>query len=406
MRLALVLILAALIAPSAEAATGPCLPGGTQQCTVWSGKVVYVNDGDTFDAIIGGHRQTVRFTAVQALELRTYKVTHRTGECVAVQAANTLERWLRQAHNRVRLTARNPNARASKGRILRGVQIKRGGRWRDVGEMLVREGLAAFMTNVTETQFNVAYNRAQQEAAREGKPLFDPDHCAPGPQQSVPIQVWVNSDPIGIDAQNVNGERVVIRNLSAAETLHLGGWSVRTGTMRKYPVPAGTTVAPGASLALRVGHGTDDANTLFWGLDENAFPNMDDARHLGSGAYLFDPQGDVRAFMLYPCVVACTDPRQGTLEVSAHPQRPESITVRNVSSAPVDLYGLELSVKGSAYPFPERATLAPGASRRVDVAEDWGVSGYELPDPGGAVILRTPADVRIDCDAWGSGSCQ
>ncbi|MEA2124071.1 MAG: competence protein ComEC [Solirubrobacteraceae bacterium] len=404
---AITIILAAALlvaAAPASARKGPCAPGSSARCTLWTGKVVYVNDGDTFDAIIGGRRQTVRFTSIQALELTTYKLGHRTGECHAVETANRTEHLLKQAHNRVRLSARNPGARASKGRLLRGVAIKLHGRWRDLGEMLLREGRAAYMTNVTERQFNVVYNRAQQEAAHEGINLFDPDHCKPGPQQELPIQVWANTDPVGIDEQHVNGEQVKIRNLGTVP-LALGGWSVRSGTMRKYRIPAGTSVAPGATLTVHAGHGSNDADELFWGLDQPTFPNMGDARHLGSGVYLFDPQADVRAYMLYPCVVACTDPRQGALTVTGHPQRPESATVRNVSTTAFELYGLELSVKGSAYAFPEGAILRPGASRTVDVARDWGSNDLEMPDAGGSVTLRTPGDIRIDCDAWGSGSC-
>jgi hypothetical protein len=38
---------------------------------------------------------------------------------------------------------------------------------------------------------------------------------------------------------------------------------------------------------------------------ENA---TDDGRSLGDGAYLFDPQGDIRAWMTYPCVGTCPQP--------------------------------------------------------------------------------------------------
>jgi micrococcal nuclease len=405
-RTVLIIIALALLAVAAPAAArkGPCFPGSKSRCTTWTGKVVYVNDGDTFDAIVNGKRETIRFIAVQTLELSTYKLGHRTGECPAVQAANFTERTLRQAHNRVRLTARNPNARASKGRYLRGVAIKLHGRWQDLGEIIVRKGLGSYMTNVDETQYNVRYNRAVQEAAHDGLHLFNPQNCRPGPQQHVPIQLWAHTDPVGIDEQHVNGEQVQVRNLGT-ETLNVGKWSVRSATMRRYTIPAGTTIAPGATLTVHAGHGSNGAGDLFWGLSQPTFPNMGDERHLGSGAYLFDRDADVRASMLYPCVVACTDPRQGVLKVSAHPQRPESATVRNVSTAPVELYGLELSVKGSAYAFPEGAVLRPGGSVTTDVARDWGSNNLEMPDPGGSLTLRTPGDIRIDCDSWGSGSC-
>jgi micrococcal nuclease len=55
-----------------------------------------------------------------------------------------------------------------------------------------------------------------------------------------------------------------------------------------------------------VGSGSSSGTQFFWGLADAAFENAtDDERALGDGAYLFDPQGDIRAWMTYPCRVAC-----------------------------------------------------------------------------------------------------
>ena len=43
---------------------------------------------------------------------------------------------------------------------------------------------------------------------------------------------------------------------------------------------------------------------------------------MGDGAYLFDPQGDLRASMTYPCRIACTDPYQGAVERDGQAARP------------------------------------------------------------------------------------
>lgn len=403
--IAVLTLLAAVLVAPAEAAKGPCLPGGKQRCHIWQGKVISVNDGDTFDAMVGGVRERIRFTAIQALELKDHAHNHRTGECHAIEATLRVEALLRKAHQRVRLAALNPGARDPKqNRRLRGVALKVDGKLRDLGELLIGEGRAAFMANTTETQFNAAYIRAQQEAEQDRIGLFDTDHCKAGPQQDVPIQVWANTDPLSIDNDHVNDEQVVIRNLGA-ETLKLTGWTVRTGTMRKYYFKKGASVAPGKSLVLHVGHGTDSAGNLFWNQDTSVFPNMGPPFNLGSGAYLFDPQGDNRAWMLYPCVIGCSDPRQGMLKVTAEYKRDEAIVVRNVSSGPVDLYGLEAAVQGSAYAFKEGTVLAAGASKRVSVAKDFNSPKNIMPDAGGYAEVRTPAGVRLDCDAWGSGRC-
>jgi hypothetical protein len=56
-----------------------------------------------------------------------------------------------------------------------------------------------------------------------------------------------------------------------------------------------------------VGRGDDDIDTLYWGLREPVFTNASGApRYLGDGAFLFDPQGDIRAYDMYPCRLACT----------------------------------------------------------------------------------------------------
>jgi hypothetical protein len=50
-----------------------------------------------------------------------------------------------------------------------------------------------------------------------------------------------------------------------------------------------------------VGRGINTATTLYWGLKRPAFENVRSDRGIGDGAYLFDPQGDLRAWMIYPC---------------------------------------------------------------------------------------------------------
>jgi len=57
---------------------------------------------------------------------------------------------------------------------------------------------------------------------------------------------------------------------------------------------------------VRIGHGTDHDSTYYWGLDEPIFANATGgAKWLGDGAWMFDPQGDLRAWYMYPCRAAC-----------------------------------------------------------------------------------------------------
>lgn len=353
------------------------------------------------------------------MELRVYspRPSRRRGECHAVETTARLERLIRRAGGRVRLAAHNPAGRQGKGRLRRAVAVRRGGRWLDLGETLIREGHALWLPGTDELAWNARYNRAQQEAAQAGRNMWNPVHCGVGPAQDVPLRVWASSDPLGNDEANINGEWIKVRNLSPATPVDLGRWWVRDSMLRRYTFRPGTLLAPGATVTVHVGRGTDGPSTFFWGLDHPIFENaIDDGRDLGDGAFLFDPEGDLRAWMLYPCLVACADPLQGAVELSAHPRQPESVSVRNVSDRPVDLYGYQLRLPGSSYAFEEGPALPPGETLVVEVAGDpaddtalrrhWGVDRYMLVDAGGAIRLSTFTGIDVACAAWGDGACR
>jgi endonuclease YncB( thermonuclease family) len=396
------------------------MPGqASARVHVWPAKFVSINDGDTIDARINGRVQTVRLSSVQAMEQHTYNSKHRTGECNAVEATVRLEQLIHESHGRLRLSAQDPRSR-SDVRLRRSVAVRIHGRWRDTGRILIREGHALFMSGQVEDRWNKIYNEAEQRARLDGRGLWDPTHCGSGPYQDVPLRLWVNWDPPGVDSQDVNGEYVKVRN-HGARTVELGGWWLRDSLLRRFTFPPGTQLAPGHTLTLHVGHGASAGETFYWGLDGPAFENAyglsdpKDGRNRGDGAYLFDPHGDIRAAMVYPCLVACTDPNAGALQVTAHPRRPESVFVRNVSAQAVDLYGYELALHGSSYDFGEWPALAPGQTLEVDVNGDpsddtalhryWGLNRLMLPDSGGAVRVQTFDSITLACDAWGSGSC-
>jgi micrococcal nuclease len=412
------ILLALVVAPSAQARSARCFGGSTgPMCTVWSGKVTDVNDGDTIDVRFGGRRREIRLRAIQAMEMTKYNKRARRGPCHSVDATVALERTLRRAGNRVRVSTRTVDGRDNLGRLRRYIAVRRGGRWRDVGELLLEQGHVLWMDSTADTTWNERYNLAQQRAAQRGRNLWDPVECGRGPQQDLPIDVWVNWDAFGSDAENVNGEWIKIRN-RGGRALELGGWWVRDAMLRRFTFPRGTSVAPGATTTVYIGRGSNRPPSVFhWNQRQPVFENANgDGRHLGDGAYLFDPRGDLRAHMLYPCVVACTDPRRGAIEVEARPRRPESITVRNVSARTIDLYGTQLALtRGSAYDFGPDSALGPGEEIVVEVEGDpgddtrlrrhWGVDGYMLADRGDAMRLRTYSGIVIACDAWGDADC-
>jgi endonuclease YncB( thermonuclease family) len=402
--LAAVALLAA--ASTARAATtGSCRGDGSAPiCHFWSGKAVSINDGDTIGVDIDGdgtHREyQVRFTGVQAMEQTRYSsiASKRRGQCHALQATNLVQRMLRKSHWRVRLAAQDPRSHADV-RLQRSIWVRVDGRWQDLGSMLMAAGDTLFMGTAPEWAWNDTYNRLGQEARLKGIGLWDPTHCGVGPDQDVPLRVWANWDPQGVDSQNLDGEWIKVQNLSPTRSISLGRWWVRDSMNRRFTFPSDTVLVPGETATVHTGSGTRSGNTFYWGLPVTLFPNIDRIG-LGDGAYLFDPQGDLRQEMIYPCLVACTDPYQGAVAITAHPRGVESVTVRNVSRAPVDLYGYGVMMPTVIVPFDPGTVLAPGQSIWVNAPP-----GPLLPDAGGSVRVSTFSGVTLACDAWGSGRC-
>src|SRR4051794_5178822 len=100
--LPLLLLLLCLPATATASTKAPCVPGSTvtPTCTIWEGKVAWVDDGDTVHVKLRGVRSPlhVRITGIQAMELSVYG-DHRSrqGACHAVDATNRLEQPVKEA---------------------------------------------------------------------------------------------------------------------------------------------------------------------------------------------------------------------------------------------------------------------------------------------------------------------
>ena len=419
--LLLVLCAFALAPAAAQATRGACvvgLPG--PGCEVWTAKVLDVGDGDTFDVDLDGDgvRRTsrIRFAAVQAMELSRYSARQRAGDCHGVEATELVERLVRRSKGRVRLAAQDPLS-MSQGRLVRSVAVRSRGRWIDVGSILLRSGLALWWPARSESAGNARYNELSQQALIARRGLFDPDACGVGPGAVSPLKLWLNWDADGQDNANAAGEWVKIRNLDPVNAVPLGGWYVRDTGLRRYTFPSTAVVGPGQTVTVDVGEESDGSTVFAWDLRYPVFTNVsDDEDALGDGGYLFDPLGNVRAAMMYPCRVNCVDPLQNALAISADPRgRRESVTVTNVSAGPVDLDGYLLKSKPQSYHFAQGSVIPPGGSMRIriigDPADDtaldkrWGYAGTILRDAGDVVELRTYTDIRLACTAWGDQTC-
>jgi len=410
-------LLAVLPAPVSAADHGPCLvgSGGGERCTIWYGRVVQVDDGDTLRVKVGSRTLRVRITGIQAMELTNYNQRRRAGQCHAVEAADRLEQLVTQARGQVRLAAMDHRS-TSRGRPLRSVAVKRGNRWVDVGRTLLREGLVLWMPSRHEWAWNPRYAIyvEQAQAARVG--LWNTSACGAGPSEGAPLKLWVNWKSDSSQPGNPDNEWVRIRNLDAENPLPIGGWWLRDSGLREFRFPPHAVIPAGGLVTVVVGEGFDDDTTFHWGQTNPVFDNVRREIQSGDGAYLFDPDGDMRAWMTYPCRTSCGDPNMNAFELVVQPRgRDEWIGVRNVSPVPVGLEGYRLTARGHTYAFDSDAVLQPGEMLRIYAQRDpehdtrlvkgWGHEWSILRDRNGAARLSTFTDSVLACVSWGNGRC-
>jgi endonuclease YncB( thermonuclease family) len=419
----LIALVALAVAPAAaEARTGSCLaPGFKQVCTVWTGKVTYIGDGDTIYVDVKGDKTTkslhIRMTGFNAMEQTVYSniASRRRGECHALEATARLEQLIRGSRGRVRLAALNPGSHSG-ARPRRAVAVRIQGRWRDVGAIMLAEGHALWLPNRQEWAWNAGYSALAEQAAAQQLGLWNPAYCGLGPSDVSPLAVLANADADGQDETALNGEWIRVRNLDPVNEVYLGGWWVRDSALRRYVFPDWATLAPGDSLTVYVGKGNDTWTEFFWDQRHPIFENATGGeRAMGDGAYLFDPQGDLRASMTYPCRTNCTDPYQGAVKVTAKPRGRESVTVRNVASSAINLDGYRLHSPPYSYSFPRDSVLDPGEEMTIDVLGDpiedsrlekhWGRPRAILNNGGDSVRVSSFRGVVLDCYAYGTASC-
>jgi endonuclease YncB( thermonuclease family) len=404
---------AALTLVGVMLATSPAAASWIQTQTSAEGKVVRVRDGDTVDVDVWGDGtstpQTIRNTGIQAME---------TGQCHAAQATKLMTSLA--AARTVRLTARYAST-SSLGRPVRYVDSQSGSVFTDTQLPMLNAGQALALTLGNETSRWRSYMYAQQKAERTGANLWDTDYCGSGPQQANPIKVWVNYDGDGDETLNPNTEWVRIQN-QGSTTLSLTGWWLRSAAQDYLRFPAGTAISAHSVLTVYVGKGTRTATKLYWGFSSPHFPNSDEPGSYGSGAYLFDPQGDLRSHTSFPCLYACSDSRAGQVAMKVNYDAPgddqtnptgEYVALTLKGTKAVDLSYTTLWSHGNTREFGGGTILKPGERMIIHMGKGtntrlnhyWGKSYAPLTNSGGNMVLRTTNGIRITCSAWGTGRC-
>jgi endonuclease YncB( thermonuclease family) len=423
-------------AAAADPTSGPCLENGTgPTCSYWYGTLAGVNDGDGVDVDLEGDGTStpvsIRLNGIQAMELTRYSdVGDREGQCHAVEAADRLEEVV-GIGTRVRLAAQHTSS-ASGSRPRRTLFYRdANGVWRDVARTMLYEGRVLWLPATDEPAHNAEYGYWAQRSASRKVRLWDTDYCGSGPSQANPIKLWVTWDANGNDGTNLNGEWVRIKNRGSS-SISLAGWSVRdsayrgmtasdtTSTLgRGYVFPSGASIPAGGAITVFIGSGTSTSTRFYWNQTASVFENVTASTNLGDGAYLFDPDGDLRASMMYPCRTGCSDPLQGKLTLSAmyDPRGTDTadneyVYLRNNHTARIHLESYQIWNWPNGYTFGAGSYLDPGEAMRLYLGKGtstrtkryWGLSSPYLTNSGDNVALRTLTNVVVACKTWGDNT--
>ena len=410
----------AVVASTAALAAGPSASAATTS-KVWGSSVTYgtivgVDDGDSVVVRVDGDPSTVAPVHVRNAGIQTME----TGECHAAQSTAAMKS-LTPVGKRVRMSLANPAA-SSLGRPLRFVDAWNGTAWVDTQLSMLKAGHALPMPGAgSDLSRWRAYEAAAQQAAKAGTNMWDTDFCGSGPSQTTPLRTWINWDGNKDESLDPNQEWVRILN-SSTVPMSLNGWSLRTGGQDSYFFPSTAIVPAGFTTTIQVGTGINTPTRLYWGSPKSKFANTNGTTIPGSGVYLFDPQGDIRAWSMYPCLYACTDPLVGKIKMTANADAPgtdatnlngEYVTVRPAGAYTVDVSHKVISAFGRTYEFSKGSYVRPGEMLVLRVGSGtstrltryWGHTAPVLANAGGAAILRTPENIRLGCVAWVTGRC-
>ena len=379
------------------------LPAAAAAGNSWTGDVLAVGDGDTFVVrLTSGAIQTIRIAGVNTNEV------NRTPKCYADEATARLKQLIEG--KTVRLEADDPNSRAE-GRPIRHVFVGS----TNVAETLLREGYGVALIFMEEIDYAADYLHAFWDAADAGVGLHDPGLCG-GSTGMSGLEMITNGDASGSEASNPNGEWVLLRN-TGSSSFDLTGWQLKDSALEFWSFPNNTVIPAGGSLQIHAGHGSDNAQHKYMGFGYSIYSGID-------GAFLLDPQGDIRLFDYWPCRGICDGP--GALspliidEVNWDAPgnddldpNGEWIKVKNVGTSSVDLQDWHLE----SYPWivysADSRVMAPGSTVTFYVGHGtntatkvyWGQDKSILNTEGDAVALFDPSNNVADCFAYGSGSC-
>ena len=274
-----------LLAPSAGAQAAK--PEPVRQL----GTVVRVVDGDTVIADIEGQQHRIRVTGINAMELTDYDEGELKGDCHAVRATRVMKKLV--LGKQVRFIAQDKDS-MSGDRLRRRIQLL-DGKKTDPAEQLLGQGLALWLPNGDEYRRNKRYARLAMKAAANHRGLWNSQACGAGPSQDAQLEIQVKWQ---------GKETVTITN-HGATPVDLTNWWLRDSSFHGerahgHTFKTGPIVPAGGSIVIYSTKGASAPGQYNWGLPNPVFDDVTGApTNMADGAYLFDPQGDIRAAQQY-----------------------------------------------------------------------------------------------------------
>jgi micrococcal nuclease len=232
---------------------------------------VEVIDGDTFRVNGPDGEQTVRMIGINAPE---------QGECFYEEATAALQFSLgdRDLH-----LVSDVSDVDQYGRKLRYVELADG---TDVGAELVEGGYVRSLHYEPDVSRNDEYDELQVTAERAGVGLWAANACGMPISSNASIEIEGQYNAPGDDNLNLNEEWVRFTN-TATSALDLSGWQVADESSKHRYQFEDLVVAPGTSVTLFTGCGSDTATERYWCNEDSAVWN-----NKGDTVFLKDPSGN------------------------------------------------------------------------------------------------------------------
>ena len=102
-------------------------------------------------------------------------------------------------------------------------------------------------------------------------------------------RIWYNQPGSDVPATNakLNAEYVSLKNTCPTKTIVLTNWQLRDRDAHVYVFPS-TRLAPGQTIVVHTGSGTQNSTNRYWGLDYYVWTNTGDRARLWNGPVLVD----------------------------------------------------------------------------------------------------------------------